>query len=123
MKNCTYLHYLFFSSGFTGILGGQKNDVELIPDDGLDEILSQAADEVDETEVPKVPKPMEEVTKPVVQRVREAGVPKTVPASVMTTFPSSVTTNAPIPVPEASTYQNLPNDRKISINLTFNFGN
>ena len=116
-------HIIFFSlSGFTGILDGQKND-ELIPDDGLDEILSQAADEVDETEVPKVPEPVEEVTKPVVQRVREAEVPKTVPASVMTTFPSSVTTNAPMPVPEASTYQNLPNDRKISINLTFNFGN
>ena len=103
-------------TGFTGILGGQKNDAELIPDDGLDEILSQAADEavvptlarsvsvaINGKPVANVPKPVEEDTKPVLQHVREAvGVPQATLNGI--------------------TNQSFPNDRNISINLNFNFG-
>lgn len=101
-----YLHYLCHFQDLQGFLEDKKNDAELIPDDGLDEILSQAADE---SEVPSVARSVsvaingKEDTKPVLQSVREAmGVPQATLNGIAN--------------------QNLPNDRNISINLNFNFG-
>ena len=80
--------------------------MELIPDDGLDEILSQAADE---TEAPTLARSVSVVLngKPV------ANPPKPVEEDTK-------------PVPQATlngiTNQSFPNDRNISINLNFNFG-